>query len=124
MNENENQVPNTVPETVLDSTPETLESTENDPVQPRKFKKKRSLGRIISNVIFCILFIVILIEAILGFVNMNAIGEGKEPVWCLSQKEEENKNETITTYNLGLYKIVKIENEDKVTTTLKPFFMN
>lgn len=134
MNENE-QVPSQNPtvETqtefpeVISTNTETEnvgEPTGEIPKKEEKPKKKKSPVHLIGNIIFVILLIIILAEAILGFVNMNAIGNDKKPVFCFDEKEEIKKNEKVTTYHLGLYKIVHTETKEKTVITLKPFFLD
>lgn len=86
-------------------------------------KKKRKVGRIIFNTITLILFIIIVIDVIIGAINMQRIDNGKEPIWYLSTKTTETKLKTVTEYHLGLYKIVKTDTAKETKTTLKPFFL-
>lgn len=94
------------------------------PKKEEKPKKKKRTAHLIGNIIFVVLLVIILAEAILGFVNMNAIGNDKKPVFCFNEKEEIKKNEKVTTYHLGLYKIVHTETKEKTVITLKPFFLD
>lgn len=88
-----------------------------------KPKKKKKVGKIVFNIITTILFIVILLEAVVGIVNMNRISNDQKPVWYLNKKVTESELKTETEYNLGLYKIVKTDTSKKTTVTLKPFFI-
>ena len=88
-----------------------------------KPKKKKKVGKIVFNTITTILFIVILLEAVVGIVNMNRISNDQKPVWYLNKKVTESELKTETEYNLGLYKIVKTDTSKKTTVTLKPFFI-
>lgn len=87
-------------------------------------KKKKKIGRVILNVFTTILFIVIVLEAAVGIINMNRISNKEEPVWYLSTKTTETELKTVTEYNLGLYKIVKTDTSKETKITLKPFFLN
>lgn len=89
----------------------------------KKKKKKKKIGRIIFNGITTILFIVIVLDAIIGIVNMQRINNKEEPVWYLSTKTTETELKTVTEYHLGLYKIVKTDTAKETKTTLKPFFL-
>lgn len=110
---------NVTPEEVK---PEVTE--EQEQVVPKKKKKKKNIGRIILNLITTVLFIVIVLEAAIGIINMNRISNKEEPVWYLSTKTTETELKTVTEYNLGLYKIVKTDTSKETKITLKPFFLN
>ena len=92
-------------------------------ISVNKPKNKKKIGKIIFNVITSILFIIILLEAIIGIVNMNRISNDQKPIWYLDKKVTESELKTETEYNLGLYKIVKTDTSKKTTVTLKPFFI-
>ncbi len=86
-------------------------------------RKKRKIGKIIGNTIFAILMLIVVFEAAVGVINMQRINDEKEPVWYISQQENNTDKKQQTIYNLGLYKIVKTETSKKVTITLRPFFI-
>jgi len=86
-------------------------------------RKKRKIGRIIGNIVITVLFLIIIFEAAIGIINMQRINDEKDPVWYLSTNTVETDLKTETTYNLGLYKIVKTDTSKKTTISLKPFFM-
>ena len=86
-------------------------------------RKKKKTGRIITDVILFLLFIVIVFEIVIGMVNMQRISNEKEPVWYLSSKKNETELKTEVTYNLGLYKIIKTDTSKKTTVSLRPFFI-
>ena len=87
-------------------------------------KEKKSVGRIIVDILVWILFAIIIAEAAVGIINMQRINDEKKPVWYLNKKEVVTENKKEITYNLGLYKIVKTDTAKETKTTLKPFFMN
>lgn len=91
--------------------------------QTKKKKKKGKLGRIIGNLIFTVIVLVIAFEAIVGIVNMKKINEGEEPVWYLSSEKQEEATKVVTKYNLGLYRIVKTDTDKDTRIVLKPFFI-
>ena len=107
-----------------------LENLEEKPVaekvevkeEKKAKKKKKKVGRIIVDVLITLLFIVVVFEAVIGMINMQRINEEKEPVWYINKNTETNNLKQETTYNLGLYKIVKTDTAKKTTITLKPFF--
>ena len=86
-------------------------------------RKKRKIGRIIWNTVIIIFFLVIIFEAAIGIINMQRISDDKEPVWYISSKKNDNDKKKETSYNLGLYKIIKTETSKQTKITLKPFFI-
>lgn len=86
-------------------------------------KRKRSVGKIISRIIWGLIFLFILFETVIGILDMNRLNNDKEPIWYFSQKTEKSKNKTETTYNLGLYVIVKSTEGKEKKIMLKPFFL-
>lgn len=86
-------------------------------------KRKRSVGKIISRIIWGLVFLFILFETVIGILDMNRLNNDKEPVWYFSKKTEKTKNKTETTYNLGLYVIVKSTEGREKKIMLKPFFL-
>ena len=106
---------------------EEVNTSVNEDIQtvevPKKRKKKKRIGRIITDLIIFLLFIVIVFEIVIGMVNMQRISDEKEPVWYLGEpKVTETDLKYEVTYNLGLYKIVKTDTSKKTTVSLKPFF--
>ena len=91
------------------------------PIQQQKKKKKKF--RIISDLIIFVVFLIILLEAIIGIINMQKLNNEEEPIWYLNSKTTKTELKTETTYNLGLYKIVKTDTAKKTTIQLKPFFI-
>lgn len=86
-------------------------------------KKKKHIGRIIGNLIFAIIAIFIIFEAVIGIINMKLINEQKDPVWYLNSSKREENDKTITEYNLGLYRIVQTDTEKDTRIVLKLFFI-
>ena len=100
--------------------PEAIEETN---IAPKK-KKKKKMGKIIFNIITTILFIVIVLEAAIGIINMQRISNKEEPIWYFSTKTTETDLKTEIEYHLGLYKIVKTDTSKETKITLKPFFLS
>ena len=99
-------------------------NSQNQTVEPKKKKrKKRSIFSIFFNLLGIIIILVLLAELVIGFINMQKLNNGEEPVWCLEDKTEEKENKTIRTCNLGLYRIVKTDTDRETKITLKPFFL-
>lgn len=90
----------------------------------KKKKKKKKIGRIIFNVITFIIAVIIILDVIVGVINMQRISNEEEPIWYLSSKTTETELKTVTEYHLGLYKIVKTDTARETKTTLKPFFFS
>ena len=87
-------------------------------------KVVKGVYKVIYKIISTLITLLILFEVIIGVVNMYKINNEEEPVWYLDKKEEQKENVKETRYNLGLYKIVKTEEQGKMKTMLKPFFLN
>ena len=102
---------------------EELETQKEIRNEIKERRKKRKLGKILGNIIMSVLFLFIVFEAAIGIVNMQRINDEKDPVWYLSTNTTETELKTETTYNLGLYKIVKTDTSKKTTIALRPFFM-
>lgn len=102
--------------------PVNTQPTYQEPVY-EKPKKKRKTGKIIYNVVVTILFLVVLFEAIIGIINMQRLNDDKKPVWYMNKSYEKTDKKEETTYNLGLYKIVKTETTKETKIALKPFFL-
>lgn len=100
------------------------EEVNNTTKEEKPKKKKRSLFRILTNIILTIIVLIVILEAIVGIVNMQKIGAGEEPVWYLNKEVKEETNKVVTSYNLGLYRIVKTDTPKDTRTVLKLFFIN
>lgn len=93
---------------------------------PKK-KKKGKILTVLKIVIDIILFVVLLgiiASAIVGYLNMQAINEDKEPIWCMRESVLESKNEIKKTCDLGVFRIVKTEDSKETVVSLKPFFIS
>ena len=101
-----------------------VEEIQNDVKEIKKsVKKKKKVGRIILNIILWGFFLVVILEAAVGIINMQRINDEKEPIWYLDKNVTKTSKEEKTVYNLGLYKIVKLDNAKQTKTSLKPFFV-
>lgn len=89
----------------------------------KKKKEKGKIGRTISNIILTIIVLVVIFEAIIGIINMKRINDGEEPVWYISTEKKEESNKVVTSYNLGLYRIVKTDTDKDTRIVLKLFFL-
>ena len=86
-------------------------------------KTIKVIGRIISRIIYAVIALFLIFEAVIGVINMDRLDRDEEPAWYISSKEENTKFKSETTYNLGLYKIVKTKEGLERRITLKPFFL-
>ncbi|MEG2283784.1 MAG: hypothetical protein RSB99_04060 [Bacilli bacterium] len=90
-------------------------------------EKHTSVGRIIFNIIFTILVVIILSNAVIGSINFSRISNNQKPIILTKVIESTKDSKKIKTYNQILFSIV--ETETKTTTgidktwSLKPFFM-
>ena len=103
---------------------ESINETEQIKEEIKEKKKKKNTKRIIFNVIMTIFFLIIIVESIVGIINMQRLNDDKKPIWYINKEYEKTELKEETTYNLGLYKIVKTETSKKTKIALKPFFMN
>ena len=99
------------------------ENIEEEEEKEEKPKKKRRFGRIIANILVTLLFLLIIVEATVGIINMQRVNEDKEAIWYLSKKDNSNENKKEVIYNLGLYKIVRTDTSKRTKIALKPFFI-
>lgn len=81
------------------------------------------IGKVILRIIYIAVLLFIIFEAVIGIMNMDRLNHDEEPVWYFSSKEENTKFKSETTYNLGLYTIVKTKEGLEKRITLKPFFL-
>lgn len=104
----------------------------NSDIEEENEEKKKELRKKLRNyhrknlydVLLILLFIFILIEAFVGFIDLQNLSKGKKPLWYLNKKEVKISDENSkTTYNLGLYKIVVTDTTKTTKTELKPFFL-
>ena len=85
--------------------------------------KKFSISKIIFRIVWTILLLFILFEVVIGFLDMNRLNNNQEPLWYFNSRIEKVNNKTETTYNLGLYVIVKTFDGNSTRVVLKPFFL-
>ena len=83
----------------------------------------KTIGKIIFRIVYVVVGLFIIFEAVIGILNMQRLNEDKEPIRYINKKEEVTKFKSETTYNLGLYRIVKTKEGTEKRTELKPFFL-
>ncbi len=86
-------------------------------------EKKRKIGSVISKTIFGLLFLVIVVNTVIGVISVQKVNDGKEPIWYIDKKDEKTDKGSKTTYNLALYVIIKSQEGNESKTTLTPFFL-
>ncbi len=118
----DNQI-NTEQQVVTEQVNTTVPNQPEEPKKKERKKKKRSVLSIIFNILGIIVILILIAELVIGFLNMQKLSEGEEPVWCLEDKTEEKENKTTRTCNLGLYRIVKTDTDRETKITLQPFFL-
>ena len=106
-----------------------FQSTSEERIVTERKKKRKSrkvflIFKIIIDIILFTVLIGIVASAVLGYLNMQAINENKEPIWCMNESVLENKNEIKRTCDLGIFRIVKIEDSKETVVSLKPFFIS
>lgn len=89
----------------------------------RTKRKKENIRSLIYRIIFGVIFLFVLFETVIGVLDMQRLNDDKKPVWYIDEKVENKDNKEITTYNLGLYVIIKTKQEDGIKIVLKPFFL-
>lgn len=100
------------------------EEQKKEELQEYENKKARNtIGGIIWRILVTLLVLFVLFETVMGVLDMQRINEDKEPIWYLDTKTVEVKGKKETTYNLGLYVIVKVKEGNQTKIVLKPFFL-
>ena len=87
-------------------------------------KVVKGIFKVIYKIISILITLLIIFEVGIGVINMYKLNNEEEPVWFIDKTVEEKDNKKETKYNLGLYKIVKTEEQGKMKTVLKPFFFD
>ena len=78
--------------------------------------KKRKIG----DIILWIIIILFLINTLVAYVSYRQVSDESNPSFYL----KESKKSNVTTYNIGLYKIVIAEEEKLKNVSLKLFFLD
>lgn len=123
MKDNQEEVKEVVNEEIIDTTVN-QEQQEIEQKEKKPKKKKKKFFRFFWDVVLFIIVIIVILEAVVGIVNMQKIGAGEEPIWYLNKETKEETNKVVTSYNLGLYRIVKTDTPKDTRTVLKLFFIN
>ena len=103
---------------------ESVEEIENN-IKERKSKSNvKKVIRYIWSTLMILLLLFVLFEAIMGIFNMKRLSDNEEPIWYFARRYVEKDNRKETSFKMGLYDIVKIEEVNGSRITLKPFFIN
>ena len=87
-------------------------------------KNTRKVIRAIWSITLTLMFLFILFETVMGILNMQRLNDDKEPIWYIKTEAKTKGNEKKTIYDIGLYDIVKVEDNNGKKVLLKPFFIN
>lgn len=87
-------------------------------------KKRRNPFIIILNIFATLFFLFILFEVVIAFLNFNLIKQKKEPSYFATKSVETKGQFDYTIYDMGLFKIVRKEDQKEYSIKLLPFFMD
>lgn len=87
-------------------------------------KKKKGAIRIIFNIFFTIVILVILGNAGVAVYNFNQLSNQKKAIVFTDMVEEKKDDKTTKTYAQGLFKIIFEQDSKGEKWTLKPFFLD
>lgn len=86
--------------------------------------KKRSVARIIINILLILFAIFIGINAFLGSANLKLIYDGKEPQFLLHEETYQDGKIKVKVYHFGVYKIVTRADDSEMKLSLRPWFFD
>ena len=98
---------------------------EEQPVEETDNAKKtiKKFLRIVWNITLTLFFLVVLFETVMGILNMQRLNDDKDPIWYIKTEVKTAENKKHTSYDIGLYDIIKIEENGTKKVVLKPFFI-
>ena len=97
---------------------EVLSEHEKEILRKKRIYRRKNM----FDIFLIIVFIFILIEAFIGFVDLKDLSEGRDAKIYINKKYKEDEYSNKTIYNLGLYKIVVTNTTRTTKTALKPIF--
>lgn len=100
----------------------TKEEVKQEEQQPKP-KKKRKVWVIVLNIIAFCLLIFVAFETIIAFLNFSLIQKNEEPKYLVTKRIETKEDYQYTIYDMGLYRIVRKENDQRYEIKLLPFFL-
>jgi len=86
-------------------------------------KKKKSILSVMLTIISILLFLFVAFQTIIAFLNFNQIRNEQEPSYFVTKSTDKDENYDYTIYDMGLYKIVRKEDEKRYEIKLLPFFL-
>lgn len=86
-------------------------------------RKKKSIFSIIITILSFLLFLYVVFQTVIAFLNFNMIKNEKEPTYFVTKKTDTVGKYDYTIYSMGLYKIVRKEDEKRYEIKLLPFFL-
>lgn len=93
-------------------------------VKEGKHKRKRGIISTILTILSFLLFVYIVFQTVIAFLNFNMIRQDQEPTYLVTKTKEKDEGYDYTIYDMGLYKIVRKEDAKRYEIKLLPFFLN
>lgn len=87
-------------------------------------RNARKVVRIIWSICMVLVFLFVVFEIAMGILNMQRMNEEKDPLWYFTTDVKKEDSKKITSYNMGLYDIVKTEDLTGTRVMLRPFFIS
>ena len=94
-----------------------------EPVEKPKKKKRRVFVKIINILAFLLLLFVIF-ETAIAFLNFQQVRENKEPSYFVKTRVEEKDGYKYTIHDMGLYRIIRKEDNKNFEIKMLPFFLD
>lgn len=86
-------------------------------------RKKKGFFSILITILSILLFLYVAFQTVIAFLNFNMIKEDKEPTYFVTKTKEKDETYDYTIYSMGLYKIVRKEDNKRYEIKLLPFFL-
>ena len=86
-------------------------------------RKKKGFFSILITILSILLFLYVAFQTVIAFLNFNMIKEDKEPTYFVTKTKEKDETYDYTIYSMGLYKIVRKEDNNRYEIKLLPFFL-
>jgi hypothetical protein len=96
--------------------------------KPEVKEKKKPSGigkffKFIFNTIITLAVIAILLNTVIGVLDMQKLNNGEDPLWYTDVETTNDNGGTKTTYKIGLYVVEKVQDGQSTKMMLKPFFL-
>lgn len=86
-------------------------------------RKKKGFFSILITILSILLFLYVAFQTVIAFLNFNMIKEDKEPTYFVTKTTDKDETYDYTIYSMGLYKIVRKEDNKRYEIKLLPFFL-